>query len=231
MQRMLQALCSMAPRAVLAQAASLYGKQCFTRIDVQAAGGVDVARRVKGGEAVDVVVLASDAIDKLIASGKLLAASRTPLMESEIAIAVRAGSIMPQVPDEPSLKALILQAPSLSYSTGPSGQYLEKLFERWGIHEQIRARIVVPSPGVPVATLIASGEVALGFQQLSELIGVPGVQVAAALPAEVQLVTAFTAGISPGCEHIDEAERFVRFAASGALDAVREQYGMGPPHQ
>ena len=221
----------MAPRAVVAQAALRYGEQSSIVIDVQAAGGVEVARRVAAGESVDVVVLASDAIDKLIADGILLPASRTPLMESEIAIGVRAGTVKPVAADEQSLRTLILEAPSLSYSTGPSGQYLEKLFERWCIHERIRERIVVPPPGVPEATLIASGEVALGFQQASELIGVAGVEVAGFLPPALQLITVFTAGVSPGSVHIGDAERFVRFAASGALDAVRKQRGMGPPRR
>ena len=84
---------------------------------------------------------------------------------------------------------------------------------------------------MPVATLIASGEVALGFQQLSELINVPGVEVAGLMPAAFQLVTTFTAGITASCTDFGAAERFVRFAASSALDAVRTQHGMGPPHQ
>ena len=209
----LRALTSMAPRDVVLAAANLYQRNHDARIEVQSAGGVDVARRVLAGEAVDIVVPAGDAIDRLIAAGKLLAAGRTDLMKSEIAIGVRAGTEHPNVADEQALKTLLLAAKSLSYSTGPSGQYLEKLFERWGIQEQLRKRIVVPPPGVPVAQLIAAGEAALGFQQLSELIAVPGVEVAGLLPASVQQVTTFCAGISTHCGNVEEARSFVRFAA------------------
>jgi molybdate transport system substrate-binding protein len=224
----LRALTSMAPRDVVLGAADLYHRDHSTRIDVQSAGGIEVARRVVVGEPVDIVVLACDAIDKLIAAGKLLAAERTDLMESEIAIGVRAGTSHPDVADEQALKARLLEAESVSYSTGPSGQYLEKLFERWEIYELLRERIIIPPPGVPVAQLIATGQVTLGFQQLSELIAVPGVEVAGLLPATVQQLTTFSAGISANCENLDEARRFVRFAASEALDPIKRRHGMAP---
>ena len=130
MQCNLRALTSMAPRDMVLEAAILYQQHHEARIDVQSAGGVDVARRVVAGEPVDIVVLAGDAIDKLIAAGKLLSGERTDVMESEIAIGVPAGSKHPDIADEHTLKTLLLEAESLSYSTGPSGQYLEKLFER-----------------------------------------------------------------------------------------------------
>jgi molybdate transport system substrate-binding protein len=228
MQCNLRALTSMAPRDVVLGAVNLYQADRAARIEVQSAGGVDVARRVVAGEAVDIVVLAGEAIDKLIAAGKLIAAERTALMESEIAIGVQAGTKHPDVADEQALKTLLLEAESVSYSTGPSGQYLERLFERWGIHERLRERIVIPSPGVPVAQLIATGKVALGFQQLSELIAVPGVEVAGLLPATVQQVTTFCAGISTNCENVEEARSFVRFAASEALDQIKRRHGMAP---
>jgi molybdate transport system substrate-binding protein len=228
MQRDLRALTSMAPKDVLVAAAGLYQSEGSTKIDVQSAGGVDVARRVVAGEAVDIVVLASDAIDKLIAAGKLLVDGRTDFMESEIAIGVRAGTTHPDLADEQALRTRLLEAESVSYSTGPSGQYLESLFERWGIFERLRERIIIPPPGVPVAHLIAAGKVALGFQQLSELIAAPGVEVAALLPASVQQRTTFSAGISATCEKIEEARQFVRFSASEALDPIKRQHGMAP---
>jgi molybdate transport system substrate-binding protein len=226
MQCDLRALTSMAPREVVVAAATLYARSA--RIDVQSAGGVDVARRVVAGEAADMVVLASEAIDKLIVAGRLVSAGRTDLMKSAIAIGVRAGTGLPEVADEEALKSLLLGAKSVSYSTGPSGQYLEKLFERWGIYDRIRERIMIPSPGVPVAHLIATGAVALGFQQLSELIAVPGVEVAGLLPPAVQHLTTFSAGISTACENFDQACRFLRFVASEALDDVKIRHGMTP---
>ena len=192
----LKLLSSMAPREMLSAAIALYGESHATPIQAEAAGGVDVAHRVAAGEAIDVVVLSSDAIDKLIAGGHLTATSRSDLMDSEIAVAVPAGAPHPSLADEAAVRRAVAAAGAVSYSTGPSGRHLEKLFERWGIRESLRSRIVVPPPGVPVARLVASGKVQLGFQQRSELLGVPGIEVLAPLPAGVQQVTTFTGAIA-----------------------------------
>src|SRR5581483_12145047 len=98
----------------------------------------------------------------------LLPDSRVDLVRSGIAIAVRDGASQPDVGTEEAVKRAVSGAKTLSYSTGPSGVYLEKLFDRWGILQEIRSRIVVPPPGVPVGSLVANGTVELGFQQLSE---------------------------------------------------------------
>lgn len=218
----------MAPRDVLAAGIALYHEGSSNRIAIEAAGGVDVARRVSSGESVDVVVLASDAIGKLIAGGALVDAGRIDLMTSSVAAAVRAGTPHPDMTDEATVKEAVLGAASLGYSTGPSGVYLEKLFERWGILADIRDRIVIPPPGVPVARLVAAGDVALGFQQLSELINVPGVEVAGALPAPIQHITTFTAGISRTCVNSAAASDFLSFMASPRVDLLKQRHGMAP---
>jgi molybdate transport system substrate-binding protein len=218
----------MAPREVLAEAAALYAGLNPTQIDLEPAGGVEVARRVAAGEATDVVVLANNAIDSLVATGRVLSEYRLDLMTSEIAMGVRAGAAHPHPSDAAAVRSLVLNAPSLGYSTGPSGRYLEGLFERWGILDRVRSRIVIPPPGVAVARLIATGDVALGFQQLSELLNVPGVDVLAPLPASIQHRTVFTAGVCTACQAPLEADQFVRFAASRATEAVMRRHGMTP---
>jgi len=228
---MLTLLSSIAPRAVLAEAAALYEKRHSIRFFAHSAGGVDVAKRVNAGEEIDVVVLAREAIGKLVESGKLSADGRTDLMTSGIAVAVRSGSVHPDISDEVAVKTAVLSAASLSYSTGPSGTYLEKLFEQWGILAVVRDRITVPPPGVPVAHLLQAGHVDLGFQQLSELLNVPGIDVVGALPAPVQLLTTFTAAISVSCKDRIAAGDFLAFVASSATDAVKERHGMSPVRQ
>jgi molybdate transport system substrate-binding protein len=226
----LKLLSSMAPREVLAAGIAAYQESHPTSIEAEAAGGVEVARRVAAGEAVDIVVLSSDAIDKLIEGGQLSAAGRVDLMNSEIAVAVPAGAPRPSLVDEAAVRAAVVAAASVSYSTGPSGRYLEKLFDRWGILGSLRARIIVPSPGVPVARLVASGEVKLGFQQLSELLGVPRIDVLGPLPATIQHVTTFTGAVTSGCKSFDAARNVLSFLAAARFDVLKQRYGMAGAH-
>jgi molybdate transport system substrate-binding protein len=130
----------MATREILAELATQYSQAHSQPISTEAAGGVDVAKRVQAGEAVDIVVLADNAINKLIADGKLLGDSRVDLVKSGVAIAVRDGASRPDIGSEAAVKQAVLAAKTLSYSTGPSGVYLEKLFERWGILRTSAAR-------------------------------------------------------------------------------------------
>ena len=179
----LRLISSMATKALLANLARLYEAQSpqYT-IHIESVGGVDAAQRVQAGEAFDGVVLASNAIDKLLASGQLVADSRVDLVHSSVAVAVPAGAPCPDISTEEALKQAVLQAASIGYSTGPSGTELLKQFEKWGITHQVQAKLVQAQAGIPVGALLAQGRVALGFQQLSEMMGVPGITVLGPLP-------------------------------------------------
>jgi molybdate transport system substrate-binding protein len=222
----LKLISSMATRDVLAELIAIYERQTHLGISTEAAGGVDVAKRVQGGERLDLVVLASNAIDKLIADGKLLAGSRVDLVRSGIAVAVPAGAPRPDISTEAGVERAVRGAKSLSYSTGPSGVYLEKLFERWGILADLRSRIVVPPPGVAVGSLIAQGTVHLGFQQLSELLTLPGIDVIGLLPPEIQNITIFSGGIAVACARPDAARAVLKFLASPAAAPIKGRHGM-----
>ncbi len=222
----LKLLSSMATRELLNELVLEYQRSTGQSVICEAAGGVDVAKRVRAGESVDLVVLSSTAIDSLIAAGSLLPDSRVDLVRSGVSIAVRAGAARPDVSSAQAVRSAVLAARTLSYSTGPSGVYLEKLFERWGILEQIRNRIVVPPPGVPVGSLIANGTVELGFQQLSELMTLPGIDVVGPLPADIQTITVFSGGISSGCTRPDAARAVLEYMASPAVMALKSRFGM-----
>jgi molybdate transport system substrate-binding protein len=226
MSQPLKLISSMATRELLAEMLSLYERQTGQSVVSEAAGGVDVAKRVQAGEAADVVVLASNAIDKLMADNKVLAGSRVDLVRSGISVAVKQGSEAPDIESEDALKTAVQSARTLSYSTGPSGVYLEKMFERWGILDAIRSRIVVPPPGVPVATLVAGGSVELGFQQLSELMNVRGVRVVGPLPPAVQSMTIFSGGVAASSGHPSASRALLDFMASPALSGLRLRQGM-----
>jgi len=218
----------MATRQLLAELAAHYERGSDTRVAIESVGGVDAAKRVQAGERFDLVVLASDAIDKLAAAGHVLAATKVDLVRSEVAVAVPARATVPDIASEEALKSAVLAAPSIGYSTGPSGVALLQLFERWGITERIKDRIVQAPPGVPVGALVARGEVALGFQQRSELIHLEGIAVAGTMPQPVQITTIFSAAVCAVSSQGDAARRLLAFLASPDAAPAKRRQGMEP---
>ena len=228
MKTAIKGISSMATRQVLADLVAAYQQQPDVVVTIESVGGVDAARRVQAGESFDFVVLASDAIDKLITSGHIDAHSKTDLVHSGVAVAVRAGAAHPDISTEDALRQAVQSAHSLSYSTGPSGVALARLFERWGIADEIKSRIVQAPPGVPVGALVARGDVELGFQQLSELIHIEGIDLLGPLPAAVQITTTFTAGLCPGSSQAAAARGLLDFMASPAAAEAKQRQGMEP---
>jgi molybdate transport system substrate-binding protein len=228
----IKGISSMATRQLLAELVSGFEKQAGYGAAIEAVGGVDAARRVMAGETFDVVVLASDAIDKLIAAGRLQAGSKIDLVRSGVAVAVRAGAPLPDISSEDAVKRAVLAARSISYSTGPSGVALAKLFERWGIADDIQGRMVQAPPGVPVGTLVARGEVELGFQQLSELLHVEGITVVGPLPPAIQIITTFSAGVhasvAAGSEQAERVHAMLDYMRSPQAAEAKQRQGMEP---
>lgn len=225
----MKGISSMATRQVLADLAQAWKEQGGEPVDIESVGGVDAAQRVQvGEEAFDLVFLASNAIDKLEAAGRVLPGSKVDLMLSSTAVAVPAATTQPDIRSEEAVRAAVLAAPSIGFSTGPSGIALQKLFERWGIAEEIKPRMVQARPGVPVGSMVASGEVALGFQQLSELIHVPGIQIVGALPAAIAIDTVFSAAVVSGAANAEAAQRLLAFMASPQAAEAKRRQGMEP---
>lgn len=223
----LRLISSMATKNLLVDLVALYAANApDVHVTVESVGGVDAAKRVQSGEAFDAVVLASDAIDKLIASGHVQAGSRTDLVHSSVAVAVQAGAAPIDISSEAALRQAVLNAASLGVSTGPSGVQLAQQFDRWGISDLIRDRIVQAQPGVPVAAMIAQGQVALGFQQLSEMMGVPGIQVLGALPEPVSITTTFSGGVAATSLQAQGVQAMLAFWASPDGQALKVRHGM-----
>ena len=219
---------SMATRQMLAELCAAFEQRAGCEVSLESVGGVDAARRVQGGEPFDVVVLASSAIDALVGSGRVVAGSQVDLVRSGVAIAVRAGAPRPDIGSEDALRRAVQSARSVAYSTGPSGVQLAQLFERWGITAEIKDRIVQAAPGVPVGMLVARGEVELGFQQLSELMHLDGIDVIGPLPPAVQIVTTFAGAICTRSTQADAVRRLLDFMTSPlAADTIR-RHGMEP---
>ena len=219
---------SMAMRHVLTELSDAYERQSGQPVAIVSAGGVDAARRVADGEAFDFVVLAANAIEKLAAGGRVDPESRIDLARSPVAIAVTAGATRPDVSSEAAIRDAVLGARSIGYSTGPSGEHLSHLFKRWGIADSIAPRIVQAPPGVPVGTLVVRGDVELCFQQLSELMHVPGVDVIGLLPPEIQLTTVFSAAVCTASSDPAATRALLSFLASPKADAPKRRHGMKP---
>ena len=224
----IKVMTSLATKDFLAEYLVQYQADTGQALTYENAGGVEIARRARADEAFDVVVLASGVIDALQAEGKLISGSKVEVVKSSATVAVPAGALRPDIGTEESLKRAILAAPSVSYSTGPSGVYLEKLFAHWGIAEAIKAKLVIAPPGVPVGSLLAAGHAALGFQQLSELIHIAGIEVVGPLPPPIALITTFAAGISPTCKQIKEARKLLAAMAAPAATAAKRKHGLEP---
>lgn len=219
---------SMATRQVLADLVSNFQQSSAQQVSVESVGGVDAARRMQAGEAFDVVVLAANAIEQLIEAGKVASGSRVDLVKSGVSIAIRAGAPRLDIDSEDAVRQAVLNARSLSYSTGPSGVHLSRLFERWGIADEIKSRVVQAPPGVPVGGLIASGEVELGFQQLSEMIHLEGIDVLGPLPPAIQIITTFSAGLAAISTQAEAVRTLLDFIVSPAALDAKLRNGMDP---
>jgi molybdate transport system substrate-binding protein len=191
-------------------------------------GTLDAQRRIAAGESYDLVIMAAPAIDDLIRSGKVVPGSRVDLASSGVGVAVRVGAPRPDIRSTEAFKKTLLAAKSIGISSGPSGVYLTGLFRRLGIADQITSKLKQTATGVFVGSIIASGEVEIGFQQVSELAHYPGIQYVGPLPADIQTVTVFSSGIQIGAKSIDAAKAWITFLTSPAAAAVFKSKSMEP---
>lgn len=192
------------------------------------AGTEAITKRISGGEVVDIVLVAAPNIDKLIAEGKLVAGSRVDVAKSGIGVAVRAGLPKPDISSGEAVKNAVLAAKSVAYSSGPSGFYLADLFKRMGIAEQIKDKVKQTPSGVQVGEVVARGEADLGFQQVSELLHLKGIQYLGPLPADIQHITVFSAGLHRAAPEPDAAKALVRFLTAPEAGPIIRKTGMEP---
>src|SRR5215471_13523955 len=198
------------------------------RVTTTWAGTVDMTKRLTAGEVFDLIIMASPSIDEFIKQGKLVPGSRVDLAKSGVGVAVRAGIPKPDISSGDKVKQAMLAAKSVAYSTGPSGVYMAALFQRMGIADQIKDKVKVGAPGVPIGEIIARGEADIGFQQVSELLPIAGIDFLGPLPPDIQQITIFASGIHTGATQADAAKALVKFLTSPQAVPVLEKKGLEP---
>lgn len=186
---------------------------------------VQMMSRLKGGETVDLVILSAASLDELIKAG--IIASRTDLARSGVGMAVRAGAAKPDISSGEALKRTVLAAKSVVYSTGPSGIYLAGLFRQMGIEDQVKPKLKQVQ-GEPAGASVARGEAEIGFQQMSELLPVPGIDIVGPLPPDVQRITTFSAGLHARAKEPDATKALVKFMTAPEAASIIRKRGMEP---
>ena len=220
-------LCSNGVKAVMLELLPDFERASGQKADITWASTNMLMDEIGRGASGDLTILTDEAIDDLIREGKVKSGSRVDLARSAIGIAVRKGAPKPDIGTPATLKAALLAARSVCYSkTGISGIYFPSVLERLGIAADMKSKIVIPEPGVLVGTLVADGRADIGVQQISELLPVPGIEVVGPLPAELQKVTTFSAGMFTGAKEAEAAEALVKALTSAAARAIYTAKGM-----
>jgi len=191
-------------------------------------GTLDALKRLGNGEAYDLLIMARQQIDELSQSGKVVGGSRTDIAKSGVGAAVGKGKPKPDISTVDALKRSLLAAKSIGYSTGPSGIYVVTMFQKMGIADEIKTKLKQTPTGVFVGSIIASGEAEIGFQQVSELSFFPGIDYVGPIPAEVQLITIFSAGIPAGTKQADAAKALVSFITAPAAAVIFKKHALDP---
>ncbi|WGY71413.1 substrate-binding domain-containing protein [Burkholderia cepacia] len=185
-----------------------------------------IPNRLARGEKADVLIMVGYALDQLIKEGKVIPASRVELADSRIGMVVRAGAPKPDIGTVDQLKAVLLRAKSVAYSDSASGVYVEKeMFRKLGVEDQVKPKAKM-IPRIPVASVVANGDYEIGFQQVSELLPVPGVTYAGKVPESVQSVTRFAGGIPVGADHPEDAKKLLDYLASPQAQATVQATGL-----
>src|SRR5262245_55830289 len=191
-------------------------------------GTLDADKRLAAGEQYDLLIMAKDSIEQHTKGGKVVPGSSVDLARSAVGVGVKAGAPKPDISSVDALKRTLLNAKSIGYSSGPSGVYIVTMFDKLGIADQIKSKLKQTASGVFVGSIIASGEVEIGFQQVSELSQFEGVDYVGPLPAAVQSYTTFSSGILATGKEAEASRALVRFLTSQQAGAVYRKRGMEP---
>jgi molybdate transport system substrate-binding protein len=224
----IKVIASLAVKEVVLDLIPAFEKPSGHKVTTIWAGTEAITKRISGGEVVDVVLIAAPNVEKLISEGKLVPGSRVDVAKSGIGVAVRSGLPKPDISSGEAVKKAVLAAKSVAYSSGPSGFYLAELFKKMGIADQIKDKVKQTPSGVQVGEVVARGEADLGFQQVSELVHLKGIEYLGPLPADIQHITVFSAGLHKAATEPDAAKALIKFLTGPEAGPIVRKSGMEP---
>ena len=191
-----------------------------------------IKKRIEAGEAADIVIVASvlgrNLAEELTKEGKLLPGSSVVFAKSGVGIAVRAGAPAPDISSVDAVKTALLGAKTISYSAGASGVYMVRMLQKLGIYDEVKSKAVVAQPSEPVGEVVARGDAEIGFQQVSELLPVKGIQYVGPLPAEIQNISVYSGGIHSATKVQAAAKALMIFLSTPPATLSLGKYGLEP---
>jgi molybdate transport system substrate-binding protein len=221
-------LCTNGVKSVMLELVPVFERAHAARVAIAWGSTMNLVDDLEAGVGGDLAVLTDQAIDDLIARGKVMPGTRVDLARSAIGVAVRKGADKPDIGSPETLKRALLAARSVCHSkTGLSGIYFPTVLERLGIAEPMRSKIVVPEPGTPVGEIVVRGDAEIGIQQISELLPVAGIEIVGPLPAELQKITTFSAGVLTSAQEPEIAKALAHFVATRSKPLLRRK-GLEP---
>lgn len=226
MNQEISGLSSMATRPILTDLSEHVRRTCGIPVRFESAGGVEIARRVREGAEADLLVLAEGALAELEKEGHLLGGTVRPLWVSQVVAAVPDGTPVPAFDAESDLRAALLSAKGIAYSTGPSGTALVELITRLGLADTLSDRLVRAPAGVPAGSLLASGRADLAFQQRSELTDLSGVTVVGPLPGDTEINSIFSGGVLASSVRPGRAREVLDLLGSDTASGIARSRGM-----
>jgi molybdate transport system substrate-binding protein len=225
----IRVLSSNALKTVVEELGPQFEKATENKLNVTFGAAANLKTSIEKGEAFDLAILTSSALDDLVKQGKLVAATRADIARSSVGLAVKKGAAKPDISTTEAFKRALLDAKSIAYvEQGASGIYLKSLFERLGIAEQLKPKIKLLPASNPAANAVANGEAEIGMTQISEILPYVGAELVGPLPADIQLYTVFPAAVGAGAKEPAAAKALIKFLTAPAAFPVLKVKGLSP---
>ena len=224
----MEMLCTNGVKSLMLDVVSAFERTSGTRVVITWGATNSLLKDLEGGAGGDLAILTAEAIDDLMSGGRVVAGSRVDLARSGIGVAVRKGAKRPDIASPEALKRALLAAKSVAHSkSGMSGIYFPTVLAHLGIADAMKAKIVIPDPGTPIGEVVAKGGAEIGIQQISELLPVAGIEIVGPLPAALQKITTFSAGVLTAAKEPDAAAALLKFVAAES-PRLLNQNGLEP---